>query len=77
MTKKAVTPPVGIALIGAGMIAKTHVLAISAMRARIQLVAVISQRPERAEYLAQHYAGASPEFTMIFQRSSTTLVCKL
>ena len=54
---------VGVALIGAGMIARTHVDALSAARDLVRLVAVVSRRPERATYLAAHYAGAAPVFT--------------
>ena len=38
----------GVALIGAGMIAKTHVEALSAARARVRLAVIVSRRPERA-----------------------------
>lgn len=57
------TLPVGVALIGAGMIAPTHVAALSAARDRTRLDVVVSRRPERAEFLAEHYAGAAPLFT--------------
>ena len=53
----------GLALIGAGMIAKTHVAALSASRPRVRLEAIVSRRPERAEYLAEYYAGPAPLFT--------------
>ncbi|WP_417607393.1 Gfo/Idh/MocA family protein [Primorskyibacter flagellatus] len=54
---------IGVALIGAGMIAKTHVAALSAAGDRVRLVAVVSTRPERAEHLADQYDGAAPLFT--------------
>lgn len=57
------TPAVGVALIGAGMIARTHVEALSAMGNRVRLEAIVSRHPERAAYLAEHYAGAAPVFT--------------
>lgn len=53
----------GIALIGAGMIAKTHVAALSASRPRVRLETIVSRRPERAQYLAEYYAGPAPLFT--------------
>ena len=60
---KTVQLPVGVALIGAGMIAKTHVAALSASRKDAQLRTVVSRRPDRARYLADHYDGEPPEFT--------------
>ena len=54
---------VGVVLIGAGMIAKTHVAALSAMRDQVRLDAVVSRRPDRARYLADHFAGEAPRFT--------------
>lgn len=62
MEKPNGTRTIGVALIGAGMIAKTHVSALSAAQDSLQLKAIISQRPERAEYLAQYYDGPSPVF---------------
>jgi predicted dehydrogenase len=53
----------GIALIGAGMIAPTHVAALSDLRDKVRLHAIVSRRPERAAYLADHYAGKTPKFT--------------
>ena len=55
--------PVGVALIGAGMIARRHVEALSAAGGRLRLEAVVSRRPERAAALAEHYAGPPPVFT--------------
>lgn len=55
--------PLGVALIGAGMIAKTHVMALSAIRERVRLDVIVSQRPERAAHLAENYAGTPPLFT--------------
>ena len=63
MMVKTVQLPVGVALIGAGMIAKTHVAALSAARKDAQLRTVVSRRPDRARYLADHYDGEPPEFT--------------
>jgi len=54
---------VGVALFGAGMIAKTHVAALSAAREMVQLNAIVSRRPERAHYLAEFYSGDTPLFT--------------
>lgn len=56
-------PPIGVALIGAGMIARTHVQALSGARDIAHLKAIVSRHPDRARPLAQHYAGASPMFT--------------
>lgn len=53
---------VGVALIGAGMIAPTHVAAIAASDA-VRLEAVVSRRPEKAEYLRAHCAREEPVFT--------------
>ena len=53
----------GVALIGAGMIANTHVAALSALQSRCQLRAIVSNRPERAEYLSTIYQGQSPQYT--------------
>lgn len=53
----------GVALIGAGMIAKTHVSALSALQSRCKLCVVVSTRPERAEYLSSIYQGPKPRFT--------------
>ncbi|ASJ71243.1 Gfo/Idh/MocA family protein [Granulosicoccus antarcticus] len=63
MTQLTETPRVGVALIGAGMIAPTHVAALSAARTRVRLETIVSRRPERAHYLAELYAGPPPLFT--------------
>lgn len=52
----------GVALIGAGMIAPSHVKALSDAAA-LRLAAVVSRRPERAEHLAGLYDGPPPRFT--------------
>ncbi len=54
---------IGIALIGAGMIAPRHITALSAMQSRATLLAVMSRHPERAATLAQYYDGPPPLFT--------------
>ena len=54
---------INIALIGAGMIAKTHVAALSAVRHEITLQKVVSRNPENARYLADLYSGEAPEFS--------------
>ena len=54
---------VGVALIGAGMIAKTHVAALSAARDVVRLDTIVSRHPERAEHLSAHHAGAMPLFS--------------
>ena len=53
----------GAALIGAGMIAKTHVAALSALQSRCLLSVIVSRRPEHAEYLSSIYQGPPPQFT--------------
>ncbi|QDC09626.1 Gfo/Idh/MocA family oxidoreductase [Oceanicola sp. D3] len=53
---------VGVALLGAGMIAKSHVAALSAAGDRLRLEAVVSRHPERAGYLAALYDGPAPSF---------------
>ncbi len=55
--------PLGVALIGAGMIAKTHVKALSGARDVAQLKAIVSRHPDRARPLAEHYVGEAPTFT--------------
>jgi len=47
----------GVALIGAGMIAKTHVAALSCAQSVAQLRTIVSTRPGRARYLAEYYDG--------------------
>lgn len=63
MTKPLHQYPVGVALVGAGMIAKTHVAALSDARDTARLRTVISRRPENARYLTEFYAGEAPEFS--------------
>ena len=59
----AESKPVGVALIGAGMIAERHVSALSAAQDSLQLKAIVSRHPERAHHLANCYAGPPPLFT--------------
>jgi predicted dehydrogenase len=54
---------IGVALIGAGLIGKTHVSALNAMSGQVALRAIVSNRPERAHYLADFYDGTEPVFT--------------
>lgn len=63
MTPPNLPPRIGIALIGAGMIAPTHVSAISAARNHLSLKAIVSRNTEKAAPLAALYAGAAPLFT--------------
>lgn len=63
MVKSIEQKRVGVALIGAGMIAKTHVAALSDARREIELKAIVSRRPEKAHYLADFYEGEPPEFS--------------
>ncbi|MGJ8611198.1 MAG: Gfo/Idh/MocA family protein [Octadecabacter sp.] len=55
--------PVGVALIGAGMIGQTHVQALNDLRETAVLRAVLSTRPARATHLADFYDGDGPVFT--------------
>ncbi|WP_341368844.1 Gfo/Idh/MocA family oxidoreductase [Yoonia sp. BS5-3] len=55
--------PIGVALIGAGMIAKTHVAALSAARDIARLSAIVSRNPDKAYYLKDFYEGPAPVFT--------------
>lgn len=61
MIKSIAQPRVGVALVGAGMIAGTHVAALSAAQDLLQLKAIVSTRPDRARYLTEFYDGATPE----------------
>jgi predicted dehydrogenase len=54
---------IGVALIGAGMIAPTHVKALSAARDNLRLAAVVSRHPDKARHLADLYEGETPRFT--------------
>ncbi len=63
MVKSLGDKRVGVALIGAGMIAKTHVAALSEAQDAIELKAIVSRRPENAGYLAEVYHGPPPAFT--------------
>lgn len=63
MTNTNAQQPIGVALIGAGMIAKTHVAALSAAQDVAHLKTIISRRPERAGYLAEFYDGETPRFS--------------
>lgn len=61
---KSIDPEaIGVALIGAGMIAKTHVSALSSAQDRVQLRTIISRRPDRAQYLAEYFDGPAPVFS--------------
>lgn len=63
MSKTVNKERVGVALIGAGMIAKTHVAALSDAQNKIALKAIVSTRPEKARYLADFYDAEPPVFT--------------
>ncbi len=63
LTKSIDQKPVGVALIGAGMIARTHVAALSEARADIALKTIVSRHPEKALYLKEFYEGPAPEFS--------------
>lgn len=55
--------PIGVALIGAGMIASSHIQALSAASDLVTLKAIVSRNPDKARPLAELYAGPAPEFT--------------
>jgi len=64
--------PVSVALVGAGMVAGTHVAACLAAREKVRLVGVSSRRPDRAQEFAQeiaaragHDIAAYPDVTAI------------
>lgn len=57
------TRPMGVALIGAGMIAQTQIAAISDLKEQLHLAAVLSRTPARAQPLADLYDGTAPLFT--------------
>ena len=63
MTQTNPNFPIGVALIGAGMIGQTHVQALNDLRDRATLRAVLSTRPGRATHLAEFYDSAAPAFT--------------
>lgn len=63
VTDETATSRTGVALIGAGMIAERHVSALSALRSRARLVAVVSRHPDRARPFAKHNTGRAPLFT--------------
>ncbi|MFT6533790.1 MAG: putative dehydrogenase [Limimaricola cinnabarinus] len=63
MAASTARQPISVALIGAGMIAKTHLAALSAAQDVARLKAVVSRRPERARSLVALYEGAAPDFT--------------
>ena len=56
------TKPTGVALIGAGMIAPTHVAALAALHSALRLDVVISRTPDHAAPLAALYHGPAPRF---------------
>lgn len=62
MTEPAEKRPIGVALIGAGMIAKTHVRALNAMQGIADLRAIVSRNPDKARPLAELYDGPAPTF---------------
>lgn len=66
MNDSNATIPVGVALIGAGMIAKTHVMALSGLQDIARLKAIVSRNPDRATQLAEYSAGPRPIFTSDF-----------
>lgn len=63
MAKPLPQQHIGVALIGAGMIAKTHLAALSNLQDTLALKAIVSTRPERARSLADLYSGPAPTFT--------------
>lgn len=60
MARTADQQRVKVALIGAGMIAKTHIAALSATQEKITLKAIITRRPDAARPLSDQYEGPPP-----------------
>lgn len=63
MAKSLPQGAVGVALIGAGMIAQTHVVVLSAAKGDVQLKAIVSRMPDRAAYRSAFRNDKPPEFT--------------
>ena len=63
MAAKQVPSTAGVALIGAGMIAPTHITALSALGDRARLRAIVSRDPAKAQHLSTLYAPDTPTFT--------------
>jgi predicted dehydrogenase len=61
MAKTNPSKPIAVALIGAGMIAKTHMAALSQVQDKALLKVIVSRHPERARPLAALYAGDVPD----------------
>ncbi len=62
-SKSQDTEAVGVALIGAGMIAQRHVEALSALGGDVRLLSIVSRHPDKASHLAASYKGPAPLFT--------------
>ncbi|MDV7145024.1 Gfo/Idh/MocA family oxidoreductase [Tropicimonas sp. TH_r6] len=63
MENSVKTPRIGVALFGAGMIAKTHVAALSAAQDVAKLEVIVSRHPDRARYLTEYCDGQTPSFS--------------
>ena len=63
MVRETITKPVGVALIGAGVIGRRHVEALSDMGDQVALRAIVSRCSEKSEPLAGMYDGAFPIVT--------------
>jgi hypothetical protein len=62
MTNVDTQQPAGAALIWTGMIAKTHVMALSRARDLVRLETIVSRRAERAKYRARASSKAAARF---------------
>lgn len=63
MTRETHTKPVGVALVGAGVIGRRHVEALSDMGDLVALRAIVSRSAEASKPLAALYDGALPSVT--------------
>lgn len=63
MVENMAQKKIGVALIGTGMIARTHVAALSGLQDLARLRTIVSRRPGRALHIADHYDGEAPEFS--------------
>lgn len=61
------TKPLGVAIVGAGMVAGTHMAAVEAASDFVKLRGVLSRRPSRAEALLSDFPGLTVEAPQVFR----------